>query len=154
MSPMYYQLDMHATGLILLSLSTPTSVLQFHLTIVALTITCLAFFRVPEVSEFLYRRWIACEPIHSALEWVPVLDEEYIPVLRQYHQGDDAQDKSAEYEIETLQKETEQYVRFSPEELLDSNMLSKVLVSFEEHTNARPGHKVVFSPLEQVARAK
>lgn len=95
--------------------STTTTPTQLHIAITALAINTLSFLRLPEVSIFLFRRWKSCRPIDAALDWVPIIDQELLPLFKDIARSDYIRydDRVVmEKEIEKLETATIEYVPF------------------------------------------
>lgn len=105
--------------------------MQFHLSLTALIVSVLSFTRLPEVSEYLFQRWKSCRNIDSALDWVPVLYQEWIPLAMSFSEEDKIVGKPEDClhllllkpDTDKLSKAAERYVQLLRTELPLTNVL-------------------------------
>jgi hypothetical protein len=88
------------------TMNSSTSSPQFHISVTALIISTLSFTRLPEVSEFLFRRWQSCRSIDSALDWVPIVEQKLLPLLEENTHASESESALMDEYIPDLRKAT------------------------------------------------
>ena len=103
-------------------MSSPSNV-QFRMTITALVLSTLSLLRLPEISDYLIRRWKRCRPLEAALEWVPMILDQLIPDLRS------SLGNFIRPETDSLEKATKRYTPAPRTEPLSTNIARRCLIS-------------------------
>lgn len=105
---------------------TPLQIAQYRVGLSGLVISALSFARLPEVLEYLTRRWKSCQPVESALEWVSIIHVDFIPLLEDIQLARETSGISQE--VAKLQHATKRYTLPSRAELPGANVLWRCLI--------------------------
>ena len=138
----------------------PTSraTIQFYMGLTALVVSALSFARLPEVLEYLYRRWQSCRTIDSALVWVPIVVEKLIPSLLDYFriflerpsQEEEQKSRALRLNIQKLEEASLRYTLLTRAGRLDAEVLRRclVLLRFLEIRDRRHKSFIPWRPFE------
>lgn len=91
---------------------------QFYPFLTALVFGTLSFILLHELSRYLIVRWRSFQVIGPALEWIPILDQELIPIVQQYVEPQEENGLelglSIQHDIERLRASTRRYALLLP----------------------------------------